>query len=126
MHGSSWSNEGSYYLPSPVSSPFSDAAFATEISTQIPTLPQSIASCPSMDLFECIEKHEHFTEYQAQFVFRQILSAIHHLHSFKLVHRDIKDENILIDESFHIKIIDFGSANFFDAPGGKQFDRFLG
>ncbi|KAH9251458.1 hypothetical protein BASA81_010695 [Batrachochytrium salamandrivorans] len=85
-----------------------------------------ISSRPSMDLFECIEKHEYFTEAQARHVFRQIMSAIAYMQSLRLVHRDIKDENVLIDDNFNVKLIDFGSASFFDEIGGRQFDRFLG
>ncbi|KND03398.1 CAMK/CAMKL/PASK protein kinase [Spizellomyces punctatus DAOM BR117] len=81
---------------------------------------------PSMDLFECIEQHDRLTESQARFVFRQIISAIKHLHSLGIVHRDIKDENILVDEHFCVKLIDFGSAAFVPQPTGKLFDRFLG
>lgn len=44
----------------------------------------------------------------------QLLSAIHHIHSYDIIHTDIKPENILIiphNESIQIKIIDFGSSN---------------
>ncbi|KAJ3137978.1 hypothetical protein HDU90_001453 [Geranomyces variabilis] len=82
---------------------------------------------PSMDLFECIEQHDRLTESQARCVFGQIVSAVAHLHSLGVVHRDIKDENILVDEDFHVKLVDFGSAAFIpQPPAGKLFDRFLG
>jgi serine/threonine protein kinase len=66
----------------------------------------------SCDLFECIELMERFTEAQARHVFRQIASAVAYLASLSIVHRDIKDENILIDDHFNVKLIDFGSASF--------------
>ena len=45
------------------------------------------------------------------------------MHSLGLVHGDIKDENILIDENGKVKLIDFGSASFYT---GQKFTRFLG
>ena len=47
--------------------------------------------------------------------FRQILSGIGHLHSKKIIHRDIKLENILLDKN-QIKavIADFGLSNFWE------------
>lgn len=80
----------------------------------------------SMDLFECIERNEKFSESQGRFVFRQIVDAVCHLYSLGLVHRDIKDENILIDDQYHIKLIDFGSVSFFDPTASTHFERFLG
>ena len=45
-------------------------------------------------------------------VFRQILSALSHLHSVGILHRDIKLENIMIKDDLNgeitVKIIDFG------------------
>ena len=46
------------------------------------------------------------------------------MHSNSIVHRDIKDENIVINENFHIKLIDFGSAAY--VHKGKQFATFCG
>ena len=47
--------------------------------------------------------------------FRQILSGIGHLHDKKIIHRDIKLENILLDKN-HTKavIADFGLSNFWE------------
>lgn len=42
----------------------------------------------------------------------QIGQAVQYLHSLNILHRDIKDENVIIDNKFHVKLIDFGSATF--------------
>ncbi|KAI8905999.1 kinase-like domain-containing protein [Gorgonomyces haynaldii] len=81
---------------------------------------------PAMDLFECIEQHTRFSEAQGRYIFRQVVEAVVYLYSLGLVHRDIKDENLLIDDKFHVRLIDFGSCSFFDTTGTRTFDRFLG
>ncbi|KAJ3299831.1 hypothetical protein HDU76_006211 [Blyttiomyces sp. JEL0837] len=64
---------------------------------------------------------ERFTEDQARYVFRQILSAVTYLLTMNILHRDIKDENILIDQNFNVKLIDFGSACFTTQSGDGLF-----
>ncbi|KAJ6475363.1 kinase-like domain-containing protein [Mycena vitilis] len=67
---------------------------------------------PSHDLFECIEQTEHkrLTEDQARYVLGQVVDAIHYLDCHGVTHRDIKDENLVIDKHLKVKLIDFGSA----------------
>ncbi|EIW69650.1 hypothetical protein TREMEDRAFT_30731, partial [Tremella mesenterica DSM 1558] len=73
---------------------------------------------PSYDLFECCE-HVRFTDDQAKNIFRQIVQAVAYLHMRGIYHRDLKDENIVIDRYLRVKLIDFGSAvleDDFDNP----------
>jgi serine/threonine protein kinase len=43
-----------------------------------------------------------------RFYFRQLLSAMHHMTTNSLVHRDLKLDNIMLDNNFNLKVIDFG------------------
>lgn len=82
---------------------------------------------PSMDLFECIERNRCLSEDNAKRVFKQLVDCVAYLHSRGIIHRDIKDENIVVDESWNVKLIDFGSAGI--EPKGNPnhlFDRFQG
>ncbi|XP_067938183.1 PAS domain-containing serine/threonine-protein kinase-like [Watersipora subatra] len=77
-----------------------------------------------IDLFEFIERNPNMDERLASYIFRQIVEAISYLHSLSIIHRDIKDENIILNENFDIKLIDFGSASFLQK--GKMFSTFCG
>ena len=77
-----------------------------------------------MDLFDYIELNENTNEHEVKSIFKQVVSAIHHIHELRIVHRDIKDENILLDETGCVHLIDFGSAAYFRK--GRTFDTFGG
>merc|ERR1711951_344362 len=58
----------------------------------------------------------------AKDLFKQILQTIVGCHQKGVVHRDIKDENILIDlNTFKIKLIDFGSGCFLEDRVYREF-----
>lgn len=67
------------------------------------------------DLFEIIERSPDFLPAaRVARIFAQIVMAVAHLHNkLGLVHRDIKDENIIIDEQDRIQLIDFGSCGYY-------------
>ena len=49
-------------------------------------------------------------EPEARRLFEQVVQGIQYCHSLNIAHRDVKMENILLDENSNIKIIDFGFA----------------
>ena len=74
--------------------------------------------CNGGDLFCKIHEEGGQSEITTGIIIFQILSAVNYLHERKLMHRDLKLENILIDDSkysnnIYIKIIDFGTAKFY-------------
>ena len=52
-----------------------------------------------------------------------ICKSIHFLHLSKIVHRDIKSHNILLDDNFKTKLCDFGLAKDYSDlnTGSKKF-----
>ncbi|KAK3088561.1 hypothetical protein FSP39_020640 [Pinctada imbricata] len=77
-----------------------------------------------MDLFEFIDRAPLLDEALASYIFRQIVSAVSYLHGLSILHRDIKDENVILNERFQIKLIDFGAAAYMYP--GKLFGTFCG
>jgi serine/threonine protein kinase len=77
-----------------------------------------------MDLFDYIELNENMTRAEIQHIFGQIVDAVAHLHRHNIVHRDIKDENVIVDSTGHVQLIDFGSAAYLKAE--QKFDTFAG
>ncbi|XP_078675685.1 serine/threonine-protein kinase MARK1-like isoform X20 [Branchiostoma floridae x Branchiostoma belcheri] len=76
------------------------------------------------EVFDYLVAHGRMKEKEARAKFRQIVSAVQYCHQKRVVHRDLKAENLLLDSDMNIKIADFGFSNEF-TPGNK-LDTFCG
>ncbi|XP_039980469.1 MAP/microtubule affinity-regulating kinase 3-like isoform X4 [Xiphias gladius] len=76
------------------------------------------------EVFDYLVAHGRMKEKEARAKFRQIVSAVQYCHQKRIVHRDLKAENLLLDADMNIKIADFGFSNEFTV-GGK-LDTFCG
>ncbi|KAK4701119.1 hypothetical protein P7C70_g5117, partial [Phenoliferia sp. Uapishka_3] len=77
------------------------------------------------DLFEFVDLHpDGLAPPSIRHILSQIADALYFLHEHGIVHRDIKDENIVLDHYGNVQLIDFGSAAY--VKDGKKFDTFSG
>jgi serine/threonine protein kinase len=68
---------------------------------------------PSKDLFDYITEQHCCTETECRDLFRQIVTCVFECYKAGVLHRDIKDENILLNtQTRRIRLIDFGSGAF--------------
>jgi serine/threonine protein kinase len=59
-------------------------------------------------LFDYLAKHPRMSEDDARRIFQQVIAGVEHCHENHVAHRDLKLENILIDNAKNVKIGDFG------------------
>ncbi|KAJ7721269.1 kinase-like domain-containing protein [Mycena metata] len=76
------------------------------------------------ELFDHILAHRYLRERDASRLFSQLISGVWYIHQKKIVHRDLKLENLLLDRHRNVIITDFGFANRFEGMmgggGGRQ------
>ncbi|KAI0299023.1 hypothetical protein B0F90DRAFT_1810768 [Multifurca ochricompacta] len=66
------------------------------------------------ELFDHILAHRYLKEKDACRLFAQLISGVWYIHQRKIVHRDLKLENLLLDRHRNVIITDFGFANRFE------------
>ncbi|KAF7632758.1 Protein kinase domain-containing protein [Meloidogyne graminicola] len=76
------------------------------------------------DLHLCIQDRAikqfcFFHEYEIWYLFEQISSAVYYIHSKKIMHRDLKPPNILLNNNYFVKLADFGLSRLNLAIGGQ-------
>lgn len=66
------------------------------------------------ELFTHLRNAQRFTESQAKFYALSVALALAHLHSKKIVYRDLKPENVLMGEDGYVCLTDFGLAKILE------------
>ena len=79
---------------------------------------------PNKDLFMYVRQSDGLDEGTAKLIFYKILKAVEHCHKSGICHRDLKLENILLDENDYPILCDFGYAGFIE--DSDTFTDFIG
>ncbi|CAG8464919.1 3194_t:CDS:10 [Ambispora leptoticha] len=81
---------------------------------------------PGGDLMTMLIKYDTFSEDVTRFYIAECVLAIEAIHKLGFIHRDIKPDNILIDQNGHIKLSDFGlSTGFHKTHDSAYYQRLL-
>ena len=60
------------------------------------------------DLMTLLMKKDILTEDESKFYIAELILAVDSVHKMNYIHRDLKPDNILIDNNGHLKLSDFG------------------
>uniref|UniRef100_A0A183CKT5 Protein kinase domain-containing protein n=1 Tax=Globodera pallida TaxID=36090 RepID=A0A183CKT5_GLOPA len=88
-----------------------------------PTFLFAIFELARCELFEALNKSVTFSEKRTRLVMRQLFDGVRYLHSKKIIHRDLKLENILCIDDKRVVVSDFGFAKQLE-PDQKLRDLF--
>ena len=66
------------------------------------------------DLLYHLRLHNRFDDEKTRFYIAELILILEFLHENNVIYRDIKPENILIDKTGHIKLVDFGLSKIFE------------
>ena len=69
------------------------------------------------ELFRRLSKKDNFSAETTKFYAHEIFSALEHVQSLGWVYRDLKPENVMLDEDGHCKLVDFGFSTQPDENG---------
>lgn len=71
------------------------------------------------ELFKHLSESKRFTEDRTRFYSAQVALALGYLHKARIIYRDMKPENILLNHDGYILLADFGLAKINDAEGDE-------
>ncbi|XP_067369922.1 obscurin [Channa argus] len=82
--------------------------------------------CPGKELLYSLAARDLYSESHVAELLVQILRAVDYLHSRRIIHLDLKSDNMLVDDCDHLKIVDFGSAQSFTPGQSLNIEHFHG
>ncbi|ESO00772.1 hypothetical protein HELRODRAFT_82658, partial [Helobdella robusta] len=78
---------------------------------------------PCVDLFDYITEKGGLEEEEAKNLFKQLVETVIKVHAAGVIHRDIKDENLILQlDTQRLKLIDFGSGTFYKDTPFTEFE----
>ena len=81
---------------------------------------------PGGELFFHLKEHGRFAENAVQFYAAQMVLALEQIHRMGVIYRDLKPENLLVDEHGYIKLTDFGLSKEGVEEDSEGADTFCG
>lgn len=80
--------------------------------------------CAGGELYDYLVEKGRLSETETRQIFGELCLALDYVHKLGVVHRDLKLENVLLDERCHVKLSDFGFTREFEQ--GRLLDTFCG
>jgi len=78
------------------------------------------------DIYAQVDRTGKMSSGQVQHFIAELIIAVEHVHSRKVIHRDVNPTNILVDQDGHIALADFGiSRSFGEKPAGPNVQNGL-
>jgi len=76
--------------------------------------------CTNQTLNELLKRRKRLTELEVQCYLVQLVNCLKHLHSNRIIHRDLKLGNVFLNEKMEIKVGDFGLACKLEFDGERR------
>lgn len=78
---------------------------------------------PGGDLMTLLMKKDILSEEDSKFYIAELILAVDAIHKMNFIHRDLKPDNILIDNLGHLKLSDFGLCKHTEIKPRIDFGR---
>lgn len=82
--------------------------------------------CPGGDIGRILQKEGRFTEDRARKYLCEVLLALDDLHKRDIIYRDLKPDNVVLDDEGHALLTDFGLSKEGVMDGNKGAKSFCG
>ena len=72
------------------------------------------------DLRYHISKKKTFTEHETKFFIANLILSLEYIHNQKIIHRDVKPENLVLDSNGYVRLTDFGVAKINESDNSSE------
>jgi serine/threonine protein kinase len=106
---------------------YNESGVVVSASTKANVLYMALELVTNGELFDYIASTGRFSEPMCRLYFNELCSVLQYIHKQGICHRDLKAENIMLDNEYRLKLLDFGfSALKSGKDGSGMLHSFLG